>query len=796
VGKQAQARQIEPEIEDELGEFEDDGGDPADDSGESAEAHGQAQPAAPQKPAASTPPPAESLLNSAPPPAPVVNRGGPPASSGTNRPEDAIPDAVEAEYAAKGQHKTGNTYAGDQRKFLGWLRAKSLSFVSMPPGSAQQFLTEVYRNNLIRNRAITALTVMFERAQALGINFLPQAMERAKTGRQAKAATDNQQGPPPPAQIGAPINTTAQPAVFGAPAIPAPVVPPKPMPQPPKPPSAFPSLGQRIQISRIADGYQQGVAPGTRIPINTYQKEQIEATGSMENFVMTYLRPVHGPFAGEPPGTYLFQQLDTAARPLPGADWTVTVSPAETGRPQPGGYGQPMQQPATVWQFPNAMAAPAGVPQNMQADLFTRILEREFIRADREAAEARQQRKELEEKREKNGISDMMYFAMLNQIPQPRPVDPVEVARRAKEELDRLQPPAPPAALPSTPSMPDFGAPKEDRVMALLERLLEKQSQPPPPQKDTVMAFGEMLALFERARTPPPPPDPLLTQLAAIALKQVTEPPKSKGLSELIGDVKTLKDAFEMIGGGSDTPTVLDSIERMFGTFMENAPALGEMINSIRTGKISEAFAADKQKRLAAKNAQAKPDKEKEKQPAQPQRVLPTRETQEKLVAMCNGIQNGDEDQKIVENLFGVIQQLESDPDPTGMNRWQRFSQQIVQRYLNAEAPQEIQGMVFWFFEQLGAKKLYSTYPKVAERLHQALTENYSVVYKLLTNGKEKELAPAATTAPATAPAAVAATPPTAAPPADAAPAENAPEDSGEDEDEDDDEDEPVQAAG
>jgi len=524
------------------------------------------------------------------------------------------------------------------------------------------------------------------------------------------------------------------PAVSGGPAFPAPPPPPpKPIAQP-RPPSAFPSLGQRVQISRIADGYQQGIAPGTRYPINTYQKEQIEAAGSMENFVLMYLRPVHGPFAGEPPGTYLFQQLDTSARPLPGAEWTVTVGPAETGRPQPGYGNQQVAAPAAVFQLPSVPTA-NGVPPTVQADLFTRILDREFLRADREAAEARQQREELEKKREKHGISDMMYLAMLQQIPQPRPVDPAEVARQVKAELDRLQPTS---TLPTTPSMLDFGSPKEDpalgRVMAMLERLLEKQSQPPPPpppQKEPVVAFGEMLALFERAR---PPPDPLQGQLAALALKTITEPSKPKTLADLLQEMKLLKEANTLLGNESGPPSIIEGIVQVVDAITNNAEALGNALARIRTGAVNGAFETAKQKRL-----QAKPPV-KQEQPAQPQRVLPSQATQEKLVAMCNGIQNGDEDQKIVENLLGVVQQLETDPDPTGVDRWKRFSQATVKRYLDVESAQEIQGLVFWFFEQLGAKKLYTSYPKVLERLCQALTDNYSVIHALLTGGKERSL--------------------------------------------------------
>lgn len=698
----------------------------------------------------------------------TVTPGEPPGKNGKEggsgaRPEDTIPAQTEEAYKSRGSVDTGLSYAAEQRKFLNWLRIQGLHFGNMPATAADKYLTEHHANPVTRNKWASALDAMFTAARGMGIQFAEQQVTRYSRPKKEKAPAQPM-GPPPPAQIpGAvpylqtiqhqpPVASTAAAQVIAP--VEAPVIPAAPAAapratQPPqqKPVETFPSLGKRIRVSKISDGSVYGVPPGHEIPIGIYQKEQVEIDGSLENFLMFRIRPIHGPKPGQNPVVYRVQQLDTAMKPLPGQLWDIPVASDISGGPVAEVPVAGMPGP-TAWMQPGQQAyaqqpAPAPAPRAevTPSVIMEKLLDRALQAADREREEYDRKRKMLEEKQARGEIDHGQLMYLMSQLQPPKQVDPAELRRQLREELNAAAPPQPVAAAPAGNLGTFFDAPKGpdpviEKLMGQVEslnaKLMEMASKPPQQGADPLDTFAKMMALMKSQEKP----DPLRDMLAQLTLKQLTEPQKPKGLADVIAEIRMMKEAGALLGGGESAPPSFgETVVEVIGAVAENADKIGDLLGKLRGGAVKGAIRESMQKKQGQR--QLAPGQQQSQSQAQQQYNI-EKATAEAFISMLKLLddpQSGDD--VIAESVIAVISQLREEQDPRG----KLVSDSVIKKFNEANTRMDLQEMVLRFFHWVGANKM-RTEPRVT-RLTALLHTHYSTIFGLLNNGAEKVLSDA-----------------------------------------------------
>jgi hypothetical protein len=692
-----------------------------------------------------------------PPVAPVVN------TASTVKPNsiDELPDLIRAEFEANGQAPTGYTYAGEMKKFLSWLKAHGLAFDTMVPGTAERFLVETIPNSVTRNRGVVALKTLFEKATALGFKFTPQEMSRTsrkskktapETAPVASAVGGSAMSIPAPAVL----DSTAQPYTqpYTQPTAAAPVAAPKPA----APAPAFPSLGQRVRICKIAGATEPGIPPGTPIPIGMYPKALVEADGSLDNFIMQRVRPMHGPRSGEGAVLYRVENLDTSGRPLPGQYWDVPVLPDINGvpvAPQMGVQPQPMVMMGTQFQ-----PQPAAQPQNGGAGAaMERMVEMAF--RQQESAQARyDQLLTTLSQQKQTGQIDQTTFMLLAEKYRPEPLDLEKLKREFRAELVAAQPPPTNnglggmdpmlAASLFTPQQPKAD-PAMDRIAAMMEKQAEFNNQmmmrlmspPPAPQQRDPMEIAMAMVTMMNAQQQKS--DPVKDQLAALTLQKLSDPPKSSGLAEAVQNFQMIR---ELTGGG-ESRSALDGVLETINVMAENADKLGTMFGKMKGAAMAGALQprnapvpppTQAQQRRALP-AQTKPAAPAPAKPKQPQMVQLPPAGQEKFRELIKSFAlPPEEDQKLVVALYEVLQSLDELGDP-----WKKIGEAIRNAFINANSVAEIQALVVRLFQLCGAVKVLSTPDgqKGIARLTEILHINYSAIYAGLTEGQEKTIADA-----------------------------------------------------
>lgn len=720
-----------------------------------------------------------------PPPPPGVNgqsngatppkngkKGGsttPAAPSVVVRPEDELPALTVEKFAAAGSENTGHSYALEQRKFLTWMKNHSLTFENMPPGTADRFLIESIKNPVSRNKGVVALNTMFEIAKAQGIRFLPQEMTRMS---RKKAAP-----PPAPAvapQQGAQMTQPSQiaaPMVYTQPTSAPPVQQPAPQQQQATQQHtqqgahvapAFPSLGQRVKVSKIAGPSEAalGVPPGTPLQIGTYPKALIEADGSLDNFILQRIRPSHGPHAGQGPVIYRVENLDTSGRPFQGQSWDVPVLPDINGAQQQQGMQQMPQQ------MPMMQVAPAQPAQgNVTDKLFDRVLQ---------LSEAANQRYEalLQSITQKSGGQIDPATMMLLQQMKPDPaVTLAQMKNEMKAEFEKMaQAATPPPVQQQQPMMPSFdpfaaaaamqaAQPKADPAMDRLAAMIEKQSdmmnqlfmrqmtQPAAVQRDPIETFGQLMLLMDKNKQS----DPIKDQLAALTLQKLNEKPTSSGFQEAIAHFQMID---QLRGGGEQSPDAFSRMLETIEVLAENADKVGSMVGKMRSGAISGAIRnatqppqqrqlpPPQQPRQAAQPPQArKPAAPAAAAPKQPQRVAMPAAGINAFNTLVQVANTSPDDGEVGTALYSTLELLSGLGEP-----WAGISLRTLERYKAANAKPDVSAAVVQLFNLCSGGKALQ-HPEVVravDRIVNVLHASYSAIYKLLTDGQDKVLADAA----------------------------------------------------
>lgn len=698
-----------------------------------------------------------------PPEGGSANPGKPPQKTGSaggfdSRPESKIPAQVEETYKAQGQSDTGISYAGEQRKFLNWLNTQGLHFGTMPSGAVDKYLIENYPNPLTRNKWASALSTMIATARAMQIPFADQSISRYKREPKPKMIV----APPPsdrpfvlpgsPTMMAAPPQAQqyqhATPPSAAAIPMALPVEPPPPpspnaiqKAAPSKPQQgAFPSLGARMKISRIADGTTPNVPPGYEIPINTYSKELIEMEGSIENFIMVRIRPYHGPYSGQPVAMYRVAMLDNSGKALPGHHWDIPIgADPNTFAPagQQGGYGQQPQQ-----QYPQQLPQQSSlVAAGNPSATMERLMERALEIAATERKEYEQKKKDLEEQRNKGQFSDTQFYMLMSQNPPPKPIDITALRRELREELNATQPAPVQSAPASAAQLNDLfgGPPKTDplvekllaNVESLNRQLIEMASKPAPAAPVVQNPIDQLTALatvMKALQPPPPPPNALMEQLAALALRQVTEPQKAKGIAEAIAEYKAIK---ELTGDtGEAGPTAGQTLVDAIHAVAENADKLGDMFAKLKGGAAKSAFQQARQQRAQLPAGQ--------QEQTAPQSYMIAQKTQ---VAFAGMLKVVDDVKAPPEDVFvgvmGVLEALREEEDSRG----KMITERTLELFNTANSRLDLQTMIVRFFGWCGASKINTE--ARTNRIASVMHTDYSTIYRMLNNGEEKVISDA-----------------------------------------------------
>lgn len=707
--------------------------------------------------------------------------------------------------AAGGSKQTAGTYGWWARRFLLHLEEKGISFDKMTDGEAEAYLAKTV-NPITHNVGVTALSAFFDSASKRGKQFAPQTMTRMKTKRKNNKSQQNQQVPGVPAgavPMSAPLdNPFASPyvapmqtqqvaaPVAAPPQMPAQVQPTQAPQQRPVQQSAFTSLGQRVRISKVASGGDGTVPPGMLITLGTYDKGMIEPYGTLENFIATCIRPVNGPKPGEPVVVYRVQNLDTSARPLPGQEWSIPILPDPLA-PAPAQHGaqQVVVQAPLVNNMPQAiMEKMLGIAFDQQAqaqkrydDLLTQLT------AKKNAGE----------------INDSTMLLLLQQN-RPEPLDVDKLKRALKDELATLAPPPPPPT-PMGMGMggmmgggfggglfdapPPRADPALDRMSALIEKqtemmnqlVMRQLTQQPPPQKDPMETAMAMVTAMNAMSNKP---NPVMEQLAALTLKQFENPPKSKTLQEIIGDVQAIRQLTEPPERGD---SFLDKMVDMIGVVAENGDKLGEMFARMKGGAIKAALTPPQQPRLPAQAPQAAaPAADAAQKPKQPV-VLPA-PVKAAVIALMEVYQTGntsvENDANYAQAMVNLLEALNSaGTDAASGVSWTAVAERVVDLFKRANNKTDLQALILNLFQWL---KVRVSDPAFTDHLTTVMHRNYTAIFGFIDGGqKVLDDADGAQPAPATgtAPAAPTAT---AAPAASAAPIASAEEDGDEEDEEED----------
>jgi hypothetical protein len=677
---------------------------------------------------------------------------------------------MEADYAGKGSAETGDTYAKHALAYLATVKARGLTLGTVPPNDMETWLDNAFASIVTRNVAAAALRALITTAQRTGYPMTAQAVTRKKAPKKEPAPMIMSQPvvhqPPPNGAVatgpqvadpGAIVYGSAQSTVDAAAAaaqggmstIP-PLSRPAGIQHPPNGSNqrvtpVLPPLGGRVRISKRLDGYEGVSAPiGTRAVMGDYTMEDVSVEGDVMKFILNAIRPHFGPKIGQPPATYYVERLDERGNVMQNSLQAVPVFPDVAM----GGMGGPAVAPAPVAAPAPAPApaAPAMTPD--REDTFIRYLMDNQKRAE-EKYEALLT--EIRSKQSQGGSSaDLTTLMLLADKMKPEPLD----LDAAVAKFRKANPP-PPAPEPTPSPFHGAGMPS-GHFGGGLAGLLDPT--PPPPSASekmieslfsTVKDLNQQVRdLAVRAATPPPvpPPPPATDPLAIItgfaaAMKAFAPPPdplreamlskliaetgKTKSLAETLADLRAVQ---QFVGGDSGGGIQWGEI---IANAVDNLPQILQGIAGMKAPVIPPQRPGS---RPAAPRPPASAPQAGAQAQAQPQRtVLPdaAKKLFRDLVAVPAGEEN---DQKVVETLYGLLGALSQAPDPYPL-----IAKRVVETYLKLDTKAEIRAIVTNLFVWCGAARTLMT-DAVLDRITEALHAHYTLIFAALTDGQTRTL--------------------------------------------------------
>ena len=376
--------------------------------------------------------------------------------------------------------------------------------------------------------------------------------------------------------------------------------------------------GPYVKISRIADGTEPLIPPGTETYVQTLPASQLAPHGDVAAFLQTYIVPNLRLSPAVTQVQFVFHELNDRRQPTGRRDELVVSVPmqggslngfnaASTPPPTPGPYGQPSQDSATVYLLKKLDEEAADAKRRAE-DYQVQMREAKDAQTTFMLMQAFQKeqdlRRELEERRDRMAERD-------RPLPPPTPIMP---------PMPFLPPPMPVETKPDT-SMADMVKAMADQQAKMMETVATLMRPPPPqPQKDVAewlvpfiaqmnqqaqsqaQANQQMLMsvmqgnqqFMQALLTRENPTERLLMQ-QLMEVKAAAAAPKADELEDFADKLQKMKMVGEMIGGGPPGGGLLSEL-------LANADTIGagaaKVIAAARNGGASVAAAPQPGQRM------------------------------------------------------------------------------------------------------------------------------------------------------------------------------------------------------
>lgn len=542
-----------------------------------------------------------------------------------------------------------------------------------------------------------------------------------------------------PEQVASPTQAPVQPvpATQYAPA-PAQQPPPRPVPSALRQPAnqTFP-VGGRVRIHKLATGYEPGIPPGQRIGVGEYMANDVSTEGSIRDFIQKFIVPNYGPKPGAPDTIYVVERLDDRKNVTATYDFPFAAqmggAPGVSGMPIggfPGGYGPPPQVSPPQW---GGSPQQASAPSSAQDKFLDYLMDKE-----------KEQQRQFEEMRkqfsEQKGM-DPTTLMLLTERVRPPAVNWAEVAAEFRHEGGGLGGlPAGASADLATSAAPvaDPQRPLVDALTGMANRVMDMAEREPaaaPAAATPVAAPGFMefmntpfgLKLSERFLG-----DGGGSKIVEMLMGEVRElkarldrpAEKTKGVAELLGDLKAVNDLYQDIHGKDDRPGGLVEVASML---LENADKVADLVNSIMSGLGNAPVLPKKEQKALTSGTKAA----EEATPQQPTKL--PEEAMKAIADMASAPAGEDGEQMIANALFSMLVALRNSPEP-----FPRLGQAIVSGFLSAESKPELRALVTSVLIRCGARALITE--AVIEKIATVLHKHYALIYSSLSNGQVKVL--------------------------------------------------------
>lgn len=723
-----------------------------------------------------------------PEPATPTAEEGPQIASGAQvrriHEEEDFPTLVTKVFSERGSVATGASYAGHLRRFLTWCATKGIDTRTMPPDTAVKYLQETYNNPVTRNQANLALRASLGVGEQYGLTIVSkQDIPKPGGGKKTKKPAQEMQTNKSPVREGSLFDVPVSPPGQDAPRVSqnvesARVSQSRTTPGIPKSRTGVQPLGQRIRISKRADG-TEGVPPGSLILVGVYNASDLEGEGAVEEFIANRIRPLYGPKPGAlVPALYYVDRLDNMGQPIPNATIQVPVMPPLT---DPNAVHPQAQQ---GYQFPQPpILNQQSAAQGATFDTFLTYLMKKQDEAEKKYEQLLAQ---MQTTAQQKGVDPTMLMLLMQQA-RPQPLDigkaaeewkranPGAEVKFGRRKTDREPEPTDDPFFPQgargglagTPTFPGRGMPppgafggfepaehhERDSVIAealrqnsqmmqtLMERIMSNVNAAP---QQSARDLFEMFSTFARAIQPQErPPDPVQQRLIEVALSKLTEGHQpSGGIKETIAALRELRDAGDLLGGEEKPLGFGDIVMAAVEHADQIGGALGQVLSSLpRAPKLPVTVPVRMGGIHGPANGTAHPTQQRKAPPQIP--PMPP-EAQAAFVAL----QTEQNPQIIVNHLFTILMSYEA----VNADHWKRVTKATVDAFKSATTRAEIAACVTNLYKFSGAMRALNE--SVLERVTSTLTEHYSLIYEQLTGGGQKGLGdvqPIATPTPTTA---------------------------------------------
>lgn len=504
-------------------------------------------------------------------------------------------------------------------------------------------------------------------------------------------------------------------------------------------------VGGRVRIYKVATGYEgAGIAPGQRIGVGEYLMDDVSGEGPIQNWLSRWVVPNFGPKAGQSDTTYIVEKLDDRGQ-IQSAFSFAFAAPVGQAAGQPGSAMPPfyLGGPVPPGPTPGPGFAPPPYSPAQASPRVESPTEQRFIEYLLSQQQDQQRRYEEVAKTLQEQKTDpaMMMLLLERAKPQPIPWERVLTEMRRSSEPAFPPPSGPSGQAPLTimdpfasMSQPSQMQPIADALVRTTEKVMEMSRAPqaappappapPPPDPFSHPLVGELMrgAIAKMNAPHAPSQSPVEAKLDKVLDYLLKPPEKSRTISEQLGDMKAMVEAFREISGGGEDRA--NPIVETVGMLIENADKVGELVKSFAgfDGKAPPLPKKEQKKALPAGQSQ------------QTQKLTLPEDAQKALIALNTAPEGEAGEQAVADAVFGLVGSLLQAPEP-----FPRLGQLVINAFNEADSKPELRAMVVNILVKCGAKKLAAD-PSLVEKVAAVLHKHYGFIFASLNGGKEKKL--------------------------------------------------------